>query len=140
MGPMLRMPIRAALWFLAVFAALFPIATASKVPFYHPLDVAAAANSIGLFRDFYYIAIIITVASFCNVLYSFVKQAPNWLRALGIFVCLYYVFVLLYGSTRFAEIAFHGNVPLSDLRDDLIFVGLSVLITLATEVGIAFNE
>ena len=134
-----RVPIRAGIWFLAIWVALLPVGLAARTSILHPVALAEAANKIGLFRDFYFVAIIMVVASMGNVLYSFTKKAPDWVRGLGIFVCLYYVFVLLWGSTRFVELA-HAAIPPTDLYDDLIFVGVAALITLLTEVGIASTE
>ncbi|RZK25540.1 MAG: hypothetical protein EOO63_15885, partial [Hymenobacter sp.] len=135
--------IRAAIWLMAALIALYPVCHAVHMrPTLNIVSLAAAANSKLLFRDFFFIVVVLVAASFGNILYSFTKDATRtWFKGLSVLACLYYLYVLIYGVSRFAELT-EMKIPISadDLGDDLSFMAIAGAITLLAELAISLTE
>src|SRR4051812_11563126 len=71
-----RAVIKCSIWLIGIIVALLPVLHAGHLrPTINLWRVAVAANDAGLFRDMFFIVIVITVASFCNVLDNVVKRS-----------------------------------------------------------------
>lgn len=143
MGIGWRAIIRSAIWLVAALIALYPVCHAVHLrPTLNLVSLAVAANNKLLFRDFFFIVVVLVATSFGNVLYAFTREAvPSWFRGISVLACLYYVYVLTYGVSRFAELT-EMAVPigLGDLHDDLTFMGVAIVITLLAELAISLTE
>lgn len=144
MGRGWRAALRSGIWLLAVFVGLYPVSHALHLrPTVHLIQLAEAANQKALFRDYFFVAVVLVTASFGNVLYCMVnvERLPSWAKALFVFTMLYYFYVLMYGVSRFAELAeITTPVELPELHDDLWFMGFAVAVTLLAELGISLTE
>jgi hypothetical protein len=100
------------------------------------------ANEKLLFRDFFFVVVVLVAASLGDILYSYTKDSvPVWFRGLSLLACLYYVYVLIYGVSRFAELTeIHNPIGQEDLFDDLWFMGTAIAITLLAELAISLTE
>lgn len=145
MGIGWRASIRAAIWVVTALIALYPVCHAAHLrPTLNLVRLAEAANEKLLFRDFFFIVVVLVTASFGNILYTFAtKDGPiaTWFKGLSVLACLYYLYVLFYGVSRFAEVA-ESKLPVSkdDLADDLWFMAIAVGITLLAELAIPLTE
>ena len=146
MGVWWRAIIRAAIWLITVVVALYPVSHAAHHgPSPDILKLAIAANEHLLFRDFFFIVVVLVAASFGNILYMVVREGtdaiPVWIKGLSTLTCLYYLYVIVYGVGRFSELAqLNAPIPLDDLKDDLTFMGFALLITLSAELMISLTE
>src|SRR6185312_13913708 len=79
-----RVLIRVGIWTLGVFIALFPSLHAAHVrPSFNFDEMASAVNKAGFFRDFFFIVVVVSIASFANLLDNIVKNfgdAASWAK------------------------------------------------------------
>ncbi|MBI5130269.1 MAG: hypothetical protein HZA66_12570 [Rhodopseudomonas palustris] len=138
-----RAVIRVGIWLVAALIALYPVCHAVHMrPTFNLVAIASAANDRLLFRDFFFVVIVLVAAAFGNALYSLVReQTPTWFKGCTVLGCLYYVYVLTYGISRFSELAeMKAPIGLNDLRDDLAFMAFAGMITLMGELAISLTE
>jgi hypothetical protein len=105
--------------------------------------LAETANQKMLFRDYFFIVVILVSASFGNIIYCIVNgdRLANWMRGLFGLATLYYLYVLVYGVSRFSELTeMMVPIPIEELHDDLWFMGLAVFVTLLAELAISLTE
>lgn len=153
---------RTAAWLLMMAVSFLPIKDAANVRLsfsslpshYYDLSyqsyevarrVALQVNDAGLFRDLFFLMIIFTVTSFVDLLYDFVlnRQAtlPIWVKCLKVVFCLYYIFVLVWGSKAYVEIVQgHTSVQMPDLKYYCFFVLVTLFITFVAELVIALTD
>jgi hypothetical protein len=144
MGPKWRATLRVGIWLLAAFIGLYPVCHALHLrPTVRLVYLAEIANQKMLFRDYFFVVVVLVSASFGNIIYSIVngERLANWMRGLFGLATLYYLYVLVYGVSRFAELT-EGQkpVPLEELHDDLWFMGLAIFVTLLAELAISLTE
>jgi hypothetical protein len=144
MGTKWRAAMRVGIWLLAAFIGLYPVCHALHLrPTIRLVYLAEIANQKLLFRDYFFVVIVLVSASFGNVLYCIVNgdRVPNWMKGLFSLACLYYLYVLVYGVSRFSELT-EMTMPISkeDLHDDLWFMAIAVLVTLLAELAISLTE
>jgi hypothetical protein len=144
MGAKWRATLRMGVWLLVAFIGLYPVCHALHLrPTVRLIFLAEAANQKMLFRDYFFIVVILVSASFGNIIYCIVNgsRLANWMRGLFGLATLYYLYVLVYGVSRFAELTeTMVPVPLEDLHDDLWFMGLAIFVTLLAELAISLTE
>lgn len=139
-----RCTMRLSFWFIAIVVSILPILRATRVGVFQGYDALVAINGSGLLRDVIFLAVAASVASTTELLYNLITKShdlPDWIRATcGIFLA-YFIYVMVYGTERFAELAVK-NAPVSptDLNYDLAFVGVCLLFTLFAQFTVVFGE
>lgn len=147
-----RCGFRATLWLITVLGSLFPPVYAAKA--HISLDyysMAAKVNEVGLFRDFFYVVIVIALLGICNVMVAIKSEIdggaskPNtWVYLVYTIAIFYFIYNILYGTGTFSELAAsqHEKRVLSetDFDYDMAVIQWMVVAGLLTEVVIAFRE
>ncbi len=135
---------RVAIWVVAAFIGLYPVCHAVHLrPTIRLVYLAEMANQKLLFRDYFFIVVVFVSASFGNIIYCIVngERLPNWMKGLFGLASLYYLYVLVYGVSRFSELTeMTIPVPVTELHDDLTFMGLAIFVTLLAELAISLTE
>jgi|GEM_PF-4367998 len=139
-----RCTMRLSFWLIAIIVSLLPIFRATKVGPSQGFDALAAINGSGLLRDVVFLAVAASVASTTELLYNLITKSqhlPDWIRATSGIFLTYFIYVMVYGTERFADLAVN-NVAVSptDLNYDLAFVGICLLFTLFAQFTVVFGE
>ncbi len=133
--------IRSAVWLLAVIVGVVPSVHAAHARLgVDIVKMAALINQAGYFRDFFFVVIVMSVFSFSNIIDHLFRDGATqsgWPRALGIIVSVYYLIIVIYGTLRFDEAS--GQLDSDDLSYDLTIVGITLGVSLVTEIGIALR-
>ncbi|MDA9504000.1 hypothetical protein CO683_39080 [Bradyrhizobium ottawaense] len=139
-----RATLRVSVWLLAVFIGLYPVCHAlHQRPTIQLVWLAELANQKLLFRDYFFIVVVLVSASFGNIIYCIVNgdRLANWMKGLFALATLYYLYVLVYGVSRFSELTeMTAPIQIHELHDDLWFMGLAVFVTLLAELAISLTE
>ncbi|TXN08963.1 hypothetical protein FV222_00390 [Methylobacterium sp. WL103] len=141
-----RCTLRVSLWIITIIVALAPPLYAAGVQ--PSLDVAAMTdlvNKAGLFRDLFYVTVVIGLIGFCGIVAALFKyERPNRLvsiiYAIGI---LAFFFFIVYGTLEFARLVTpHGEaqlVPELRVEYDLRILIYSGVMGLVLELVLAFQ-
>jgi hypothetical protein len=137
--------IRCALWILAIVAALFPSLHASRAALSADLaDLGVRINTAGFFRDFFFIVVVVSVIGLSNVLYAFIinnRRVHIWSGFAGVIAIGYFAYILIYGTSRFDEIAkLATSINPADLGHDLDTIRNTLVVGFFTEIIVAFTE
>lgn len=137
-----RPVIRLAVWTIGVVISIFPALHAAHVkPTIHFKAMAIAVNNAGDFRDFFFVVIIVSVQSLSNVLDKLVRNINDIEPVIGsiaVLLCLYYIYVLFYGGTRFSDLSMQtGPVPPDSFSYDFTFISILLCISIVTEAAIS---
>lgn len=137
-----RVVVRVGIWLIGLLVALAPTLHTSGVRPWHIGTMAGQVNQAGFFRDFFFVSIVITIVSATNLLERlFIGRwyRADWAKVIAFVALLYYLFTLVYGTLRFAQIA-SVHQPLTDIEEDVAVIVVTLVASLVTEVGIAVND
>lgn len=138
--------IKAILWTIAVGGALFPaIYAAGADAFDWPGDLARAVNKAGLFRDFFYVVIIIALLGLSNIFYCLLTTEGRtniWVAVVFLGCSAYYLYLLVFGTGHFARLYEQHETPLNEVafNHDLITIWSAFGVGLLTEFTVLFRE
>jgi hypothetical protein len=142
-----RCALRVVLWTLTVVAALLPslIASESSLSFNIP-RMAAGTNAKGLFAEFYFVVIVISIFGLGNVAhngFTSPKRPHVWVAVIGLILVGFYAVVLIEGTGRFGALitlSRQGLIPLGNVKHDINLIMWTMAIGLATEIVIAIRD
>lgn len=143
-----RCVMRLVVWLLAVSVAAFPplYAADSALPPWHPHQLIERVTAAGLFRDLFYVTIIISIIGLSNILFIiFVAEGyiNNWIKA-GMFVMIVvFLFFIMSGIGEFsvlAKIAEGHAPPVEKVEYDTLFLTYAAMFGVATELVLAVRN
>ncbi len=137
--------IRLILWALAIAIAMFPsLHAAGLTPSTDIQTMADHVNNVGFFRDFFFIVVVCGILGLSNILYTIIMRRGSihiWSALAGTACMAYFAYILVYGTTRFVEIAkLKLPVPTVDLGHDLDTIRNVLILGIFTEIIVAFSE
>lgn len=107
--------------------------------------MAEATNQAGYFRDFFFIVIIAAVLAILSMLDS-IARTQGQLGDISLIVFLgflgYFVLILVYGTSRFAELStvVPARLSLPQLQHDYDLIRLTLAVGISTELAVALRE
>lgn len=137
--------IRCVLWLVTILGAVFPALWASGADIDSDVvGIVAKVNQANLFRDLFYIVIVIALLGTCNIIYNIAmneRRIDLWVALSATIGFAYFLYVLVYGTGRFSHLAqSHTALPLPELNHDLNVILLTGVVGLSTEIVIALRD
>lgn len=142
MGAIPYLAIRFTLWVSGVFVALFPtLVAAPSLPSVWPSETLQMLNAAGLFRDLFFIVVVVAVLALSSILdfmsVNMGKVVPT-IHGIVIGALIFNIVALCSGLVGFMQIP-HARTPVaSSYGTYCSLIYLALLIGLATEIGVSW--
>lgn len=137
--------IRCISWIITIVGSLIPPIFAANAEFPDwPSELGKHINDAGLFRDLFYIVVVISILGICNIVYSYSvnKGRPSlWILVISLICGAFFLYMLVFGTLHFSKLfSMNSHMTREALNHDLNIIWLTSIIGLAAEVVIAFRE
>lgn len=149
MGPVatqiaLRSAERLTFWLIGLVLAFIPAMTGAHVSISpHIFDVFWRVNVAGMFRDLFFVALLLAAIGMSNLWDNIVRQskpARPGFRTVANLAFGYYLIALLYAAFAFARLEPHYVVDSVEFSADMTALTMVIIASAATEVLIVLNE
>lgn len=141
-----RCAIRFLLWCITIIGGVFPSIHAADVELtFNFYSVAEAVNQHGIFRDFFYIVVVISLVTICEILDLFARRNRPHTLVVPVYVCAFMVmiYMLIFGIGEFSVLVSKGTekyvVPEERFHYDFVAIAATCGIGLMVEMLLAFR-
>jgi hypothetical protein len=144
-----RCSMRLGLWMWGVIGALFPIVYAAHegAPDFNFPATINKIDSSGLFRDLFYVGIVVALVGLGNILYNLLASEGEvhlWLRPVLFFLAIGFVWLILSGLGEFSRLAHLPSATPAPSSDDLAsdqrMLMYVAVVGVFTEIVLAFRN
>jgi hypothetical protein len=137
--------IRCIFWVITIVGSIIPPVFAANADFPEwPSLLGKQVNDAGLFRDLFYIVVVISILGICNLVYSYsvVEGRSNlWITVVSLVCGAFFLYMLMFGTLHFSRLfVMTSHMNQDALNHDLNIIWFTSAVGLAAEVVIAFRE